>query len=59
MKCRKGWCFWADKRCPATCPVPSVDNCGNAYPGCALVRLKSIAEVEAVDLVRKQRRTET
>jgi hypothetical protein len=44
---REGWCFWSDLRCPPHCPVPSIDNCGARYPGCALVRLKSKAEIEA------------
>jgi hypothetical protein len=42
------WCAWDDKPCPKTCPIPSVDNCGNRYPGCARVRLKSLAEIEAM-----------
>jgi hypothetical protein len=46
-KPRKRWCVWADKPCPATCPIPSVDNFGHKYPGCALVRLKSKAELDA------------
>lgn len=41
------WCPWAERACPKTCPIPSVDNRGQAYPGCALVRLKSEAELEA------------
>lgn len=45
---RKGWCPWAEKPCPATCPVPSVDNFGNKYPGCALVRFKTMAEIDAM-----------
>jgi hypothetical protein len=28
--------------------VPSVDNYGNPYPGCALVRLKSRAEIDGL-----------
>lgn len=47
MKFRKGWCPWVDRSCPSECPVPSVDNFGNPYPGCALARLKSMAEIEA------------
>lgn len=48
MRLRKGWCRWAEKPCPASCPVPSVDNFGNHYPGCALVRLKTQAEIDAM-----------
>lgn len=44
---RGKWCAWADTTCPPRCPIPSVDNSGNPYPACALVRLKSPAEVEA------------
>jgi hypothetical protein len=47
-RARKGWCSWANTACPRTCPVPSVDNFGNPYPGCALVRLKSQAEIDAM-----------
>jgi hypothetical protein len=48
-RARKGWCPWADRSCPiGVCPVPSVDNFGNAYPGCALVRLKTKGEIEAM-----------
>jgi hypothetical protein len=45
---RKGWCSWAETACPSTCPVPSVDNFGNSYGGCALVRLKTQAEIDAM-----------
>lgn len=54
---RPKWCAWADKACPTTCPIPSVDNNGQPYPGCALVRLKSKAELDAeiAELQRKAR----
>lgn len=44
---REGWCTWADKPCPSSCPIPSVDNSGSPYPGCAIMRLKTQAEIEA------------
>jgi hypothetical protein len=45
---RAGWCAWSDMPCAKTCPVPSVDNFGQPYPGCARVRLKSMAEIDAM-----------
>jgi hypothetical protein len=41
-------CDWTGESCPTTCPIPSVDNFGKPYPGCALVRLKSLKEIEAM-----------
>ena len=48
-KKRKGWCPWTSyaKKCPPACGSPTVDNFGNMYPACALVRLKSQAELDA------------
>lgn len=46
FKSRKGYCFDGQK-CPRECPVPSVDNMGRPYPGCARFRLKSQAEIDA------------
>jgi len=37
-------------RCPPSCPLPSVDNSGRRYPGCALARIKTQAEVNAMRL---------
>lgn len=45
---RKGWCQLADKPCPPQCPVPSVDNSGNPYSGCAIFRFKTQAEIDAM-----------
>lgn len=36
------------KPCSRKCPVPSVDNFGTPYPGCARYRLKS--EVEMLEM---------
>ncbi len=37
------------KLCDKSCPVPSVDNFGNPYPGCARFRLKTQAEIDRKD----------
>jgi hypothetical protein len=47
LKFRKGYCIDGQK-CPSACPVPSVDNNGQKYPGCTRFRLKSQAEVDAM-----------
>lgn len=47
LRFRKGVCPWSERLCHKRCPVLSVDNFGNPYPGCALVRLKTEAEMLA------------
>jgi hypothetical protein len=46
----KGWCAWTHQptRCPAMCGSPAVDNFGKTYPACALVRIKSKEEIDAL-----------
>lgn len=39
------WCMAANDRCVSACPVASVDNFGNPYPGCPRFRLKSLEEL--------------
>jgi len=56
MKPRR-WCYWATRSCHDSCPIPSVDNFGNAYPGCALVRLKSAAELGGRDAPGEKEKT--
>jgi hypothetical protein len=45
MRFRKGVCPMDGKLCGPGCPVPSIDNFGNHYPGCARWRLKSKSEL--------------
>ena len=43
----RGYCEWSDQKCPSACPIDAIDNFGNPYKACALVRLKSLAEMDA------------
>ncbi len=40
------WCVAAGERCITACPVESVDNFANKYPGCPRFRLKTMEEME-------------
>ena len=46
---RKSVCPTANRLCPKRCPVPSIDNLGKPYPGCALFKivLPKLAEKKA------------
>jgi len=44
-KRRHRWCVAADTRCPASCPTVAVDNFGQPYQGCSLMRIKSKEEL--------------
>jgi hypothetical protein len=41
------WCVTAGRYCPRTCPVPSVDNFGKHYAGCALMRIIALVALLA------------